>query len=89
LTSLILNILMYKFSVKLSLDTKLMISDNGKFIYLIIRSDVKDLKTIAEESGYNLQLAIGATDLLSLEPVDKNSIPYRQCDIDDPEIKEL
>ena len=54
LTTLMINILMYKFSVKLSLDTKLMMSVNGKFLYLVLRSDIKDLKSIAEESGYNL-----------------------------------
>ncbi len=86
LTSLIINVMLYKFSAVLSLDCKIMMSVSGKILYLCLRSDIKDLKDVAEESGYNIQLAIGATDLLSLEPVDKNMIPFRQCAIDDPEI---
>jgi len=54
---------MYKFSVCLSLDTKLMMSVSGKFLYLVLRSDIKDLKGQADKTGYNVQLGIGATDL--------------------------
>lgn len=61
-------------------------STSGKHLYMALRSDIKDLKHVAEDCAYNVQLAIGATDLLSLEPVDKNMVPYRQCDIDDAEI---
>jgi len=68
LTSLILNVMMYKLATALSLDAKLVMAQNGKHIFITIRSDLKDLKQVAEDEGFNVQLAIGITDLASLEP---------------------
>ena len=76
MTTHIINILIYKFSAKLSLDTTLIMSKSGKFLYLVIRSDIKDLKGQAEKIGFNVQMGIGATDLISLEPVDDKGIPF-------------
>ena len=53
LTSLMLNILVYKLGVGLSLDSKLVMSGDGKFIFVCIRGDIKDLKRVAEEEEFN------------------------------------
>ena len=48
-----LNILVYKLGVGLSLDSKLVMSGDGKFIFVCIRGDIKDLKRVAEEEEFN------------------------------------
>ncbi len=78
LQTLFINIMMYRLTKYMSLDCKLVMSANGKFIYLVTKADPQDLARIAEEEKYTMQLAIGATDLSSLEPCDKNMIPLRK-----------
>ena len=58
-------------------------SANGKLIYMFVKADESDLKRVAESTQYNLQLAIGVTDLTSMEPCDQNQYPLRFCACDD------
>ena len=76
-TSLILNILIYKFMHHLSLDCKLIMKRDGKSILILIRADEKDLKRVAEYEKYLFQLSVGSTDASSLEPCDEMLVPYR------------
>lgn len=64
-------------------------SIDGKSIYVVVKADEQDLRRVAEESEYNMQLAIGLTDLTSLEPCDKFYRPLRKCDNNIVEINEL
>lgn len=89
LISLIFNILTYRMGVSLSLDTKLVMSSDGDHIFMVVRGDVKDLKRVAEEDGFNVQLAVGITDLPSLEPCDPNLVPLRACESEIKEVNEL
>ena len=78
LTTLVLNIFLRKLNVDLSLEAEQLLSLDGNSIYYLLKADLKDLKKIAEESQYSMQLAIGFTDLLSLEPCDKYLRPLRK-----------
>lgn len=68
LTTLIINVLTQKFAHEQSLDTRLLMSANGSQIYMAVKADQKDLERTAEETQYSMQLAIGITDLTSMEP---------------------
>ena len=89
LTTLVINIFMYKLNVGLSLETSQVLSLNGEFIYVVVKADLMDLKKIAEERGYIMQFDIGITDLISLEPWDKFLRPLRKCESWRIEIEEL
>ena len=78
LTTLVLNIFLRKLNVGLSLETSQILSLDGQSIYVVVKADLTDLKKIAEESEYTMQLAIGLTDLTSLEPCDKYLRPLRK-----------
>ena len=79
-TGLLINVLMYKLAVILSLDARLVVS--GKELYIMIRADIKDLKRVAEDAKFNCQFAVGITDLSSLEPCDKKLRPLRKLETD-------
>ncbi len=64
-------------------------SVDGSHIYVVIRADEGDLKKVAEETNYTMQLAIGLTDLTSLEPCDGFYRPFRKCQNKPKEIKDL
>jgi hypothetical protein len=68
LITLVLNIFLYRINVGLSLESLTVMSINGDYIYIVVKADEQDLRRIAEESNYTMQLAIGLTDLTSLEP---------------------
>lgn len=68
LTTLVFNIFLYRINVGLSLESQNVMSINGDYIYIVVKADEQDLRRIAEESNYTMQLAIGLTDLTSLEP---------------------
>ena len=89
LTTLVLNIFLRKLNVGLSLETSQMLSLDGQSIYVVVKADLADLKKIAEESEYTMQMAIGLTDLTSLEPWDKYLRPLRKWDSGRVEIDEL
>jgi hypothetical protein len=89
LTTLVLNIFLHKINVGLSLESQTIMSLNGKYIYIVVRADEQDLKNIAEESHYTMQLAIGLTDLTSLEPCDMFYRPLRKCNTNIKEIEDL
>ena len=89
LTTLVMNIFLRKLNVGLSLETAQLISLDGNSIYIVVKADFKDLKKIAEESQYSMQLAIGLTDLSSLEPCDKYLRPLRKWDSERADIDEL
>jgi len=75
--SLFFNILAHRLSTVVSLDYRFIMSSNGKNIYLVIKADEKDLAKVAEQEKYNMQMAIGVTDLKSLEPCAKDLTPFR------------
>ena len=54
----------------LGFDSVLLLSKTGKYIFLLIRSDDKDLKKLAQQQEYKLWLEIGSSDATSLEPCD-------------------
>lgn len=78
LTTLVFNIFLHKINVGLSLESRTVMSVDGNHIYVVIRADDGDLKNIAEETNYTMQLAIGLTDLSSLEPCDQYYRPLRK-----------
>lgn len=82
-TGLIINMMIYRLSVAMSIDTRLVMSANGNYIYLVMKADEHDLAMIAEEELYTMQLQLGATDLSSLEPTDSNMVPFRKIKCDD------
>ena len=52
LTTLSMNILLYKLNHCLSLDTKLVMSSTGNHIFIMIKADDSDIERFAEESHY-------------------------------------
>ena len=62
-------------------------SASGKFIYVVVKADDVDLCRIAEQELFTSQLALGVSDLASLEPCDKGFIPYRKIQCEDPAIQ--
>lgn len=50
--SFIINVLLYKLSRVLGFDSVLLLSWTGKYIFLLIRSDDKDLKKLAQSQEY-------------------------------------
>lgn len=78
LTTLVMNIFLRKLNVGLSLETAQLFSLDGNSIYIVVKADQLDLKKMAEESEYSMQLAIGLTDLSSLEPCDEFLRPLRK-----------
>jgi hypothetical protein len=68
LTTLVINIFLYRINVGLSLESQTVMSINGDYIYIVVKADDQDLRRIAEENNYTMQLTIGLTDLTSLEP---------------------
>jgi hypothetical protein len=89
LATLVLNVFLHKINVGLSLESKTIMSLNGNYIYIVIRADEQDLRNIAEESRYTMQLDIGLTDLTSLEPCDMFYRPLRKCNTHIKEIEDL
>jgi hypothetical protein len=81
--------MMYKITKILNLNTKRLLSVDGEKIYLLINADEDDIKLNAEAQEHNLQLAIGLSDLQSLEPVDEKFRPFRQIENNDDEIESL
>jgi hypothetical protein len=77
LCTLIRNIAIFKLNKVLHLKTAMVLSENGDQIFVLINVDDSLLKDEAERTEFLLQLEIGATDLLSLEPCDKRWRPYR------------
>ena len=69
--SFILNCIIYKLSKVLGFDTVLLLSNNGKHLFLLVRSDEKDLKRLAQQQDFRLKLEIGHSDMISLEPCDE------------------
>lgn len=88
-TTLIFNIFLHKINVGLSLESRTMMSVSGSHIYIVVRADEGDLKKTAEASNYTMQLAIGLTDLTSLEPCDMYYRPYRKCENKPEEIERI
>jgi hypothetical protein len=72
-----MNIIIAKLATILSLKTKLMMSKDGKHLFLLIKADESDITTTAMNIKYNAQLEIGYTDLSSLEPCDQNLRQFR------------
>ena len=53
-TSLIINIMVYRLTQGMSLDVQLCMAPSGKFIYLTMKADEIDLCRIAEEEQYTM-----------------------------------
>jgi len=53
------------------------LSKSGEFIYVLIYANDEVLKKEADRIHFNLELEIGAIDLLSMEPIDVNLRPLR------------
>lgn len=75
--TLIRNLVQTKIALHLSLKTKLLMSDNGKYIYLTILAEDEAIYNEAEKRKISLELDIGMVDLASLEPCDENLRPFR------------
>ena len=71
LFGLIFAVLLHKLSRVLNYDTRSVLSRDGKHIFLLVHADENDLKASAEDQEYNMQMAIGISDLGSLEPCDE------------------
>ena len=56
ITGLIINMMIYRLSAAMSIDTRLVMSANGNYIYLVMKADEHDLAMIAEEELYTMQL---------------------------------
>ena len=89
LQSLILNIVLTKVTQSLSLKARLLMSEDGTTIYMVIRADDADIMDGAETFKQVVQMEIGNTDLSSLQPCDKMLRPYYILKSPDPEISEL
>ena len=89
LTTLVFNVFLHKINVGLSLESRTIMSANGNHIFVVIRADEGDLKQTAEKNNYTMQLAIGLTDLSSLEPCDPFYKPFRKCENKPKEILDL
>ena len=89
LTTLIFNIFLHKINMGLSLESRTIMSANGNHIFVVIRADEGDLKQTAEKTNYTMQLALGLTDLSSLEPCDPFLKPFRKCENKPKEILDL
>lgn len=73
--TLIRNFIQTKLALHVGLKTRLLLSSNGKFIFLMLAADEVDLQNEAERVNYPLQMELGATDMDSLEPCDENLRP--------------
>lgn len=69
--TLIRNIVQTKLSLHVGLKTKLLLSKDGRYIYMLVSADEQDLANEAQRTNYNLQLEIAASDVASLEPCDE------------------
>ncbi len=58
-------------------NTLSLLSKSGEFIYILLNADDNNLRDQAEKINYQLQLEVGETDPISLEPCDKKYRPYR------------
>lgn len=70
-STLIRNIVQTKLSLHVGLKTKLLLSENGQYVYMLVTADEQDLANEAQRTNYNLQLEIAASDVASLEPCDE------------------
>lgn len=86
---LIFNIFLHKINVGLSLESRTIMSIDGSSIYVVVKADDLDLKRTAEANNFTMQLAIGLTDLSSLEPCDKYYRPFRKCENKPKDIHDL
>ena len=95
--SLILNLILYKLVYILELETKLVFSNNGETIYILVRADTEKkavdtdgnkLPTVIEKwadaLSFNAQLHIGRTDLSSQEPCTHLLLRYRNLNKSSP-----
>ena len=64
-------VVLQKLNRVLNYDTRSVLSRDGRHIFLLVHADENDLKASAEDQEYNMQLAIGISDLGSLEPCDE------------------
>lgn len=88
-TCLLLNLVMYQLAVLASLDARLFMSISGKSIYVAVKADQTDLERMAESVGYEMQLSIGGSDLVSLEPCNGQLYPMRFIEVGDERVGRL
>lgn len=88
-SSLVYNIFIHRINIGLMLDSESIISLDGQKIYVVVLADEGDLRRTAEDSKYTMQMAIGLTDLTSLEPCDIFLRPLRKCDTQHEEIEKI
>jgi len=67
-SNLILNALIYRLNKVLGFETLLIISKNGKDLYLLIRASTGDLRVHAQNQEYLLSLEVGYTDIETQPP---------------------
>jgi hypothetical protein len=70
-STLIRNIVQTKLSLHIGLKAKLLLSKDGRYIYMLVSADEQDLANEAQRTNYNLQLEIAASDIQSIEPCDE------------------
>ena len=71
------NVIITNLVMHLGLQVKLMFSENGDQIYMLVSGDENNIENEAERAGINMQLELGASDLESLQPCDAHLRPYR------------
>ncbi len=76
-STLLRNILIHKLISVFNFKVLQILSKSGENIYILIYADDNCLKKEADRVCFNLEIEIGAIDLLSLEPIDSNLRPLR------------
>jgi hypothetical protein len=69
-STLIRNVVQTKLCLHIGLKAKLLLSKDGRYIYMLVSADEQDLANEAQRTNYNLQLEIAASDIQSIEPCD-------------------
>jgi hypothetical protein len=87
--TLMRNVILVKLAFQLRLLTKMVLSSNSEYIYILIATTERVLEEEAARINYELQLEVSLTDYMSLEPCDTKLHPYFFSDIKSPKIKEL
>jgi len=82
------NVIVTNLVMHLGLQVKLMFSETGDRIYMLVSGDEENIKNEAERQGINMQLELGASDLESLQPCDAHLRPYRLLR-KDPELDDI
>ena len=71
-STLLRNVIITKLSRNTNTHVRSFLSNDGKKIFMVLKTRESALMKVAEQSGLNKQMEFGKVDLLSLEPVDSH-----------------